>query len=185
MAGLLYTVTASLLLLPLIYPAQAFTSGGIGLSLGHRLKCWGIARSLPTPTRRTIFHSPVGKRIQMANVIIVGFDPSVVDYSKWPDLNPEKLLASLEENRVLVSELGHHVDDCMVDLGETAESRLTKALKTKDYDCVILGAGLRTSEEHFLLFEKLLNVVHEHAPKARICFNTNPFDTAAAVQRWV
>jgi len=35
-----------------------------------------------------------------------------------------------------------------------------------------------------LLFEKLINLVHEHAPGAKICFNTTPADTAEAVQRW-
>jgi len=35
------------------------------------------------------------------------------------------------------------------------------------------------------LFERVLNAVHEFAPQARICFNTGPYDTAEAVQRWV
>jgi hypothetical protein len=48
----------------------------------------------------------------------------------------------------------------------------------------VIGAGVRTISTNFLLFEKVLNVVHEHAPQARICFNTGPFDTAQAVQRW-
>jgi hypothetical protein len=33
----------------------------------------------------------------------------------------------------------------------------------------------------FLLFERLINVVHEAAPGARIAFNTSPADTAEAV----
>jgi hypothetical protein len=37
----------------------------------------------------------------------------------------------------------------------------------------------------FLLFEKLVNVVHENAPGARLCFNTRPDDTAESVQRWI
>src|SRR3974377_2398908 len=36
-----------------------------------------------------------------------------------------------------------------------------------------------------LLFEKLINVVHKHAPQAKLCFNTLPSDTAAAVKRWL
>jgi hypothetical protein len=35
------------------------------------------------------------------------------------------------------------------------------------------------------LFERLLNLVHARAPGAKICFNSNPGDTAEAVQRWV
>jgi hypothetical protein len=36
-----------------------------------------------------------------------------------------------------------------------------------------------------MLFERLVNAVHEHAPRARLCFNTRPDDTAEAVKRWV
>ena len=36
-----------------------------------------------------------------------------------------------------------------------------------------------------MLFEKLINVVHEHAPQARLCFNQLPSDIAEAVKRWV
>jgi len=36
-----------------------------------------------------------------------------------------------------------------------------------------------------MLFEKILNHVHRLAPRASICFNTNPADTTEAVQRWL
>ena len=36
----------------------------------------------------------------------------------------------------------------------------------------------------FLLFEKLVNIVHAGAPQGKFCFNTVPADTAVAVQRW-
>ncbi|MDO3069700.1 hypothetical protein [Mycobacteroides abscessus] len=35
------------------------------------------------------------------------------------------------------------------------------------------------------LFETVLNTVHAHAPQAKICFNTVPTDTVAAVERWI
>jgi hypothetical protein len=49
----------------------------------------------------------------------------------------------------------------------------------------MIGAGIRTIPSNFILFEKLINVVHEHAPQAKLCFNTKPSDTADAVQRWL
>jgi hypothetical protein len=36
-----------------------------------------------------------------------------------------------------------------------------------------------------LLFEKVINLVHRLAPQASICFNSNPADSVAAVQRRV
>jgi hypothetical protein len=49
---------------------------------------------------------------------------------------------------------------------------------------VMFGAALRAAP-HLLLFERLINLVHELAPRAKICFNSTPADTAEAVQRWV
>jgi alpha-galactosidase/6-phospho-beta-glucosidase family protein len=49
----------------------------------------------------------------------------------------------------------------------------------------VIGAGLRVPPERLMLFEKILNHVHRLAPRASICFNTNPADTTEAVQRWL
>jgi hypothetical protein len=50
---------------------------------------------------------------------------------------------------------------------------------------VLIGAGIRAMPGNFLLFEKLINVVHANAPQAKLCFNTRPTDTAEAVMRWI
>jgi hypothetical protein len=73
----------------------------------------------------------------------------------------------------------------LVDRGETAEAVVSAALEEKTFDCILIGAGIRTIPPLFLLFEKLVNVVHEKAPHAKICFNTVPEDTTVSVQRWV
>ena len=49
----------------------------------------------------------------------------------------------------------------------------------------MIGAGVRKDDDQFLLFEKLLNLIHELAPNARIAFNSSPNDTVEAVKRWV
>jgi hypothetical protein len=48
----------------------------------------------------------------------------------------------------------------------------------------MIGAGLRAPAQ-LLQFENVVNLVHARAPGTKICFNTNPSDTAEAVQRWV
>jgi hypothetical protein len=57
-------------------------------------------------------------------------------------------------------------------------------LEEKKPDIVLIGAGVRTDRDHYLLFERLINLVHEHAPQARLAFNTLPFDSVEAVERW-
>jgi hypothetical protein len=82
--------------------------------------------------------------------------------------------------------LGYSVKSLYVDDGKTAEAVLTDTLSTSGYDCIMIGAGLRIVPPYFLLFEKLINVVHRTAPAStKVCFNTNPSDTADAVLRWV
>jgi hypothetical protein len=89
--------------------------------------------------------------------------------------------AQIEQMRAL----GFDTEICLIDLGETAEQVTTAALQAKAFDCVVIGAGLRLPPPQLLLFEKVINLVHQFAPAAKICFNTNPADTAAAVQRWI
>jgi hypothetical protein len=74
---------------------------------------------------------------------------------------------------------------CFTDFGETAEAVVRSQLKQKRFDCILIGAGTRTNPSNFMLFEKLINVVNEHAPQAKVCFDTMPSDTAAAVKRWL
>ena len=122
-------------------------------------------------------------------VLIIGFDPKFLDFSS-PELAPLKLtaemiLAGTAAELERLRGLGYDPDGCFVDLGATAEATVASRLRAQEYGCVIIGAGVRANPKYFLLFEKLVNVVHELAPKARIGFNTKPTDTAEAVQRWL
>ena len=118
-------------------------------------------------------------------VVLIGWDPDVVDFSKWPGLNADKLRAALEADREKLNSLGYAAELLFIRDADTAYDTVSGKLGEQDYACVLIGAGVRTIDEHFLVFEKLVNAVHQSAPAARICFNTNPGDTAEAVQRWV
>lgn len=123
------------------------------------------------------------------SVLSVGLQPQLINftdpaYAAFPGMTAEKVQGGLDKDIAALNALGYDAKLCLTDFGETAESQIHTALAEKRYDCVVIGAGVRTIVPNFLLFEKILNVVHEHAPQARICFNTGPFDTAEAVQRW-
>jgi hypothetical protein len=123
-----------------------------------------------------------------ARVLLVGLEPEIVDYSKSPvpGLTAAKVRAAVEAETSKLESLGYSAKSFYVDDGKTAEAVLNNALATGEYDCIMIGAGLRIVPPYFLLFEKLINVIHRHAPAStKLCFNTNPSDTAAAVQRWV
>ena len=118
-------------------------------------------------------------------VLAIGIDPSVVDFSALPGLTAELVENYIEAQIERLRSRGYEAESCLIDLGDTAEAVAATALRSKRWDCVVIGAGLREPPERLLLFEKIINLVHALAPEARICFNTTPADTAEAVQRWI
>jgi hypothetical protein len=122
------------------------------------------------------------------SVLVIGLDPTLIDFSMpgyAPGLNAAKVLIGLKSSEEELTGLGYDVQMCLTDFGETAESVVRTQLKQRPFDCILIGAGVRANPNNFILFEKLINVVHENAPQARLCFNTSPSDTADAVKRWL
>jgi hypothetical protein len=126
-------------------------------------------------------------------VLLIGIDPKLIDFSKtttaatgW-DANRVQT-AGQDANKRLM-ELGYEVQSCLiVDLGETtAESVVSDILLREKFDCIMIGAGIRALPQHTLMFEKIINTIHQKAPPSstKICFNTNPNDTVEAVLRWI
>jgi hypothetical protein len=120
----------------------------------------------------------------MSTVLALGLDPRFVDFQSMPNLTPELVRAFIDTQLQQIRALGYEVESCLVDSGETAEAALEEVVCAREFDCVMIGAGLRAAE-HLLLFERLLNSIHTRLPNAKICFNTKPADSAAAVQRWL
>jgi hypothetical protein len=118
-------------------------------------------------------------------VLAIGIDPAFVDFTTMPQFSPEMFRSYIDAQVERIRGLGYEVTSCLVDLGDTAELVTTKALKTQEFDCVLIGAGLRQGGERVVLFEKIINLVHGLAPGASICFNTTPADSAEAVRRWI
>lgn len=117
-------------------------------------------------------------------VLMVGWHPSVVDYSKYPGLTAEKLEGALRADEKKLNVLGYDASIGFIYSGESATDQLIETLKNTAFDVVLIGAGVRKDDDHFLVFEKLVNIVHEYAPQARIAFNTGPTDSDSAIQRW-
>lgn len=123
--------------------------------------------------------------VAMHRVLLIGLEPTLVDFSSMPELDAAKVSQGLREQEQRLRDLGFDAAWCLTDLGATAEAVVRAALAAKPYDVVLIGAGIRVLPAHFSLFERLINVVHEGAPQARICFNTRPGDTEEAVLRWI
>jgi hypothetical protein len=124
------------------------------------------------------------------SVLVIGIDPQFLDFSSpefssMPGMNAEKVFMGITGSVNALNEVGYDAELCWTDGGETAIEVLKTHLQKRDFDCVLIGAGIRKLDSKFMLFENMINTVHHYSLKAKICFNTNPMDTVESVQRWV
>jgi hypothetical protein len=124
----------------------------------------------------------------MTQILFVGQQPETVDFSDPalpPGFNAEKIHAGIAVAMRQMTERGWHADLCLVRPDDTATPTVERQLASKPYDGVVVGGGIRMPPKNLLLFERLINAVHEAAPSAFIAFNTRPEDSADAVARWL
>jgi hypothetical protein len=122
----------------------------------------------------------------MTRILFVGQMPETVDFSDPalpPGFDADKINAGIAVAVVKIQERGWQGDTCMVMPDETAGHMIEKQLLSADYDCVVIGGGLRLPPKNLALFERVVNAVHKAAPGATIAFNTRPEDTAEAAAR--
>ena len=120
-------------------------------------------------------------------VLIIGLDPEKLDMKARglpPGVSVEALKAGIAGVKATFEAHGDRLDSCGLDPGGPIESILEAQLAQGPYDCVVIGAGFRVPQHALLLFERVVNTVHRHAPNAAIAFNTSPADTWDATQRW-
>jgi hypothetical protein len=113
-------------------------------------------------------------------VLVIGLDPTRL--SGW---DPEPVVAAIRRGQARFGDYGIEGDLCLVALDENAEGAIVEALTRKDYACVVIGGGIRTQESLLEFFEKVVNLVRQHAPGAAIAFNSSPEDFADAALRWL
>jgi hypothetical protein len=124
----------------------------------------------------------------MTRVLFVGQSPETVDYSDPaipPGFNAEKVHAGIAIAMAKMAERGWQADLCLIPPDASAGPLLEAQLASANYDCVVIGAGIRLPPKSLPLFETAVNAVQKAAPNAMIAFNTRPEDTAEAAGRWL
>jgi hypothetical protein len=118
-------------------------------------------------------------------VLAIGLDPAYADFAAMPGLTPEVVRAYIDAQIEAMRAQGYRVESCLVDTGADAHLKVEETLRSGAFDCVVIGNGLRTPPDQLLLFERIVNAVHELAPRSRIAFNSKPSDTLEAARRWI
>lgn len=114
----------------------------------------------------------------MTRVLLIGFDPAAV-----PGLDAAALAPAFEHARRRAAEEEVELVECLVGIDEGAGTQLEAALRSQEWDCVVIGGGIRKPEAALEFFEYVVNLVHRRAPAAAIAFNSSPADTVEAALR--
>ena len=114
---------------------------------------------------------------------MIGLDPFRVP-GPW---DPEPVARAIEKGLATFADRGVAVETCLVgvDGSDDVEAVVSDALRANSWDCVVVGGGLRHSDDQLGLFELVVNLVHRQAPGAAIAFNSAPDTTYAAAARWL
>ena len=124
----------------------------------------------------------------MTRILLVGLEPEAVDYSDPalpPGTNAEKIRAGIAVALKQFTDRGWESDVGYILPDESAGPTVERLLRSTNYDCVVIGGGVRLPPRNLALFEVVINAVRKAAPGAAIAFNTRPDDSADAAARWV
>jgi hypothetical protein len=124
----------------------------------------------------------------MTRILLLGLDPETVDFSDPalpPGMSVEKVRAGIAVALKGFTDRGWESDVCYIRPDETAGPTVDRQLRSTNYDCVVIGAGVRLPPRNLALFEVVINAIRKTAPGAAIAFNTRPDDSADAAGRWV
>jgi hypothetical protein len=114
-------------------------------------------------------------------VLVVGLDPHRVP-GPW---DPAPVAEAIEAGLARFAEAGIGVEACLVGLdgSDDVEAVVAEAVRSRPWEVVVVGAGLRDVEGRPELFERVVGLVRRHAPAAAVALNTTPGDTFEAAAR--
>ncbi|WP_052865324.1 hypothetical protein [Streptomyces niger] len=116
----------------------------------------------------------------MSAVLVVGYDPEAI-----PGVDGNALRASLDAELARFGENGIDAAMALIVFDETAEPALVASLTERPWDVVVVGGGIRRTEQLLPLFEQVVNLIRRHAPQAAIAFNTSGGTSVEAARRWL
>jgi hypothetical protein len=121
--------------------------------------------------------------------IQIGLDPDVIDYcspdfAQFPGLSRERLRTANDDNVAALRAAGYDVDNCLIDFGDAGTRKARLWLEARQYDAVLIGAGVRLVASNTLLFESIVNAAHVAQPGCRFVFNRAATSTPDDIRRW-
>jgi hypothetical protein len=105
-------------------------------------------------------------------VLLIGLDPYRVP-GPW---DPAPVADAIAIGMARFANAGVGVESCLfgLDGSDDIEAVVTEALDRRPWEVVVVGGGVRKSEDRLEPFERIVNLVHRHAPGAAIAFDSTP-----------
>ena len=85
--------------------------------------------------------------------LAIGIEPAFADFTARSDLTPELIRQYINTQIEHLRVLGYDADSCLFDLHKVAAGTVAATLKSRRFDCVVVGAGSREPLARLLLFE--------------------------------
>lgn len=116
-------------------------------------------------------------------VLVIGLDPYRVP-GPW---DPTPVADAIQMGLARFADHGVYVETCLfgLDGSDDVEAVVGVALRAQPWEVVVVGGGVRKSEEQLERFETMVNLIRRDAPDAAIAFNSAPDDTYEAAARWL
>lgn len=122
------------------------------------------------------------------SVLIIGEDPALIDFDAPgapKDMNAARIMAGLNGSVVRLQAAGHEAELLLTRDAASVETQVSRALQDRNYDVIVIGAGLRTLPPMAEQFERLMNVLRDKSPTSKVAFNSRPDDSDTAALRWL
>ena len=107
-------------------------------------------------------------------VLLIGIDPKLIDpnLSTATGWDANRVRAAAQDANKRLVELGYKLQSCLDPRG-TDESVVSDTLSREKFDSIMVGVGVRVLSQNTIVFEKIMNTIHQKAPpSSKICFNT-------------
>ena len=122
------------------------------------------------------------------SVLIIGEDPALIDFDA-PDapkgMSAAKIVVGLNGSVARLQAAGHEAELLLTRDAASVETQVSRALQGRNYDVIVIGAGLRTLPSMAEQFERLMNVLRDKSPRSQLAFNSRPDDSDVAALRWL
>ncbi|GJG86770.1 hypothetical protein tb265_19510 [Gemmatimonadetes bacterium T265] len=122
----------------------------------------------------------------MIRVLVIGYAPDAVDYTDPlapPGVDAKKVADGIEVDLRKMRALGWNAEHLNIGADDGLRQKILDHLAGRQYDCIVVGAGVRVTTNRVEVFETVVNAVREGASHTPLAFNGSPDSSAEAASR--